>query len=129
MPPLQSVRILDQLRERIWYLHCSLRTEEAYVYRTLTLIRFHDLRQPAEMGKAEIRPLRSQHQLISKLINTDTHVPRHRFQRTPTLGFKLLFTETALPLTFYIRYKLQHWRAFTGIFLWNGRPNGDLHNN
>ena len=56
MPLLQSVRILDQLRERIRYLHCSLGMEEAYVYRTPTFVRFHDLRQPAEMGKAEVRP-------------------------------------------------------------------------
>ena len=54
MPPLQSVRILDQLRERIRYLHYSLRTEEAYVYRARAFIRFHDFRHPAEMGKAEI---------------------------------------------------------------------------
>ena len=32
MPPLQSARILDQLRERICYRNYSLRTEEAYVY-------------------------------------------------------------------------------------------------
>ena len=56
MPPLPSVRIVDQLRERIRNLHCSLRTEDAYVYRTPTLMRFHDLRHLAEMGKAEIRP-------------------------------------------------------------------------
>lgn len=31
-PPLKSVRLLDQLRERIRLLHYSLRTEEAYVY-------------------------------------------------------------------------------------------------
>ena len=54
MPPLQSARILDQLRERIRYLHYSLRTEEAYVYWAKAFIRFHDLRHPAEMGKAEI---------------------------------------------------------------------------
>ena len=54
MPPLQSVRILDRLRERIRYLHYSLRTEEAYVYWARAFIRFHDLRHPAEMGKAEI---------------------------------------------------------------------------
>ena len=54
MPPLQSVRILGQLRERIRCLHCSVRTEEAYVYWTRTFIRFHGLRHPAEMGKAEI---------------------------------------------------------------------------
>ncbi|MBC7622700.1 MAG: integron integrase [Aeromicrobium sp.] len=51
---MQSVRILDQLRERIRYLHYSLRTEEAYVHWTSMFIRFHGLRHPAEMGKAEI---------------------------------------------------------------------------
>ena len=54
MPPLKATRILDQLRERIRYLHYSLRTEEAYVYWARAFIRFHDLRHPAEMGKAEI---------------------------------------------------------------------------
>ena len=32
LPPLQSVKVLDQLRERIRYLHYSIRTEDAYVY-------------------------------------------------------------------------------------------------
>ena len=54
MPPLQSVRILDQLRERIRYLHCSLRTEEAYVYWARAFIRFHGLRHPRVTGKVEI---------------------------------------------------------------------------
>lgn len=31
LTPLKSVRLLDQLRERIRLLHYSLRTEEAYV--------------------------------------------------------------------------------------------------
>ncbi len=31
LPPLRSVKVLDQLRERIRYLHYSLRTEQAYV--------------------------------------------------------------------------------------------------
>ena len=31
-PVLRSVRLLDQLRERIRYLHYSLSTEKAYVY-------------------------------------------------------------------------------------------------
>ena len=54
MPPLQSVRILDWLRERIRYLHYSLRTDEAYVYWTRASIRFRDLRHPCDMGIAEI---------------------------------------------------------------------------
>ena len=54
LPPLQAVRILDQVRERIRYLHYSLRTEVAYVQWVRAYIRFHELRHPAEMGKAEV---------------------------------------------------------------------------
>jgi integron integrase len=54
MPPLQSARILDQVRERVRYLHYSLRTEEAYVHWVRAFIRFHGLRHPSEMGKPEI---------------------------------------------------------------------------
>ena len=31
-PPLQSTRLLDQVHERIRYLHCSLETEKPYLY-------------------------------------------------------------------------------------------------
>ena len=31
-PPLQSVRLLDQVRKRIRYLHYSLSTEKTYLY-------------------------------------------------------------------------------------------------
>ena len=31
-PPLQSTRLLDQLRERIRYMHYSLSTEKVYLY-------------------------------------------------------------------------------------------------
>jgi hypothetical protein len=31
-PPLQSIRLLDQVRERIRYLHYSLNTEKLYVH-------------------------------------------------------------------------------------------------
>ena len=31
-PLLQSVRLLDQVRERIRYMHYSLKTEKAYLY-------------------------------------------------------------------------------------------------
>ena len=39
LPPLRSVKILGQLRERIRYLHYSLRTEQAYVHWVLAFIR------------------------------------------------------------------------------------------
>jgi len=32
LPPLQSVKVLDQLRERFRYLRYSIRTEPAYVH-------------------------------------------------------------------------------------------------
>ena len=32
MPVLHSVRLIDQLRERIRYMHYSLSTEKDYVY-------------------------------------------------------------------------------------------------
>lgn len=54
LPPLQSVKLLDQVRERIRYLHYSRRTEEAYVHWCRAFIRFHGIRHPAEMGRPEV---------------------------------------------------------------------------
>lgn len=54
LPPLRSVKVLDQLRERIRYLHYSVRTEEAYTHWVRAFIHFHGRRHPAEMGGAEI---------------------------------------------------------------------------
>lgn len=45
---------MDRLRERIRYLHYSLRTEQAYVYWVRCYIRFHRMRHPADMGGAEV---------------------------------------------------------------------------
>ena len=53
-PPLRAPRLLDQLRERIRYLHYSQSTEQAYVHWCKAFIRFHRLRHPAEMGKLEV---------------------------------------------------------------------------
>ncbi|MBT9506709.1 MAG: phage integrase N-terminal SAM-like domain-containing protein [Rhodoferax sp.] len=39
-PPLQSVRLLDQLRERIRYMHYSLSTEKVYLYWVRLFIRW-----------------------------------------------------------------------------------------
>jgi Phage integrase, N-terminal SAM-like domain len=54
LPPLQSVKLLDQVRERIRYLHYSCRTEEAYVHWCRAFIRFHGIRHPAELGGPEV---------------------------------------------------------------------------
>ena len=53
-PVLRPDRLLDQVRERIRYLHYSLRTEEAYLYWIRGLIRFHGRRHPRELGGAEV---------------------------------------------------------------------------
>lgn len=54
LPPLRAVRLLDQLRERIRYMHYSRSTEDIYVYWCRAFIRFHGLRHPREMGGAEV---------------------------------------------------------------------------
>jgi len=54
LPPLRSVRVLDQLRERLRLMHYSLRTEEVYVYWTKAFIRFHGIRHPASLGGPEV---------------------------------------------------------------------------
>ena len=51
LPPLRSVKVLDQLRERIRYLHYSLPTEQAYVHWVRAFIRFHGVRHPATLGQ------------------------------------------------------------------------------
>lgn len=57
-PVLRSVRLLDQLRERIRYLHYSLQTEKAYLYWARFFIRWHgrngSMRHPKDMGKLEV---------------------------------------------------------------------------
>jgi integron integrase len=53
-PALHATRILGQLRERLRYLHYSLRTEESYVYWVRFFIHFHGLRHPREMGQSEV---------------------------------------------------------------------------
>jgi integron integrase len=55
LPPLQSTKILDQARERIRYLHYSMRTEEAYLYWIRVFIRWSGTRHPREMGADEVR--------------------------------------------------------------------------
>jgi hypothetical protein len=54
MRPLLSTRVLDQVRKPVHYIYYILQTGEAYVYSAKTFIRFHDLRHPAEIGKANI---------------------------------------------------------------------------
>ncbi len=50
-----SLRLLDALRERLRYMHYSLRTEEAYVYWVRGFVRWAGLRHPREFGAAEVQ--------------------------------------------------------------------------
>ena len=58
-PALRSTRLLDQLRERIRYLHYSLQTEKAYLYWVRFFVRWHGragvMRHPRAMGAAEVQ--------------------------------------------------------------------------
>ena len=60
-PPLHSIRLLDQIRERIRYLHYSLQTEKVYLYWARFFIRWHgragQMRHPRDMDKAEVEAL------------------------------------------------------------------------
>ena len=60
-PPLQSTRLLDQLRERIRYIHYSLSTEKVYLYWVRFFIRWHgrggQMKHPRTMGAPEIEAL------------------------------------------------------------------------
>ncbi len=72
LPPLKSVRLLDQLRERIRLRRYSLRTEEAYVYRARAFVRFYGLRHPAEFGKAEVESF-LMHLAAQRSLSVSTH--------------------------------------------------------
>ena len=54
-PPLQSARLLDQVRERIRYLHYSLKAEKACLYRVRFFVRWSatqpgGMRHPRDMS-------------------------------------------------------------------------------
>ena len=53
-PPLRAIRLLDQMRERLRYMHYSLRTEQTYLFWVRWFIRFSGLRHPKEMGQTEV---------------------------------------------------------------------------
>ena len=57
-PPLQFFRILDQVRERIRYLHYSLSIEKTYLYWVRFFIlwyaKTHRMTHPRDMGAKEV---------------------------------------------------------------------------
>jgi integrase len=54
LPPLRAERLFDQVRQRVRYLHYSLRTEAAYVHWVRAFVRFLGASvHPREMGAVE----------------------------------------------------------------------------
>jgi hypothetical protein len=51
---IASTRLLDQVRERIRYLHYSQATEKAYIFWLRWFIRWSGLHHPRDMGKPEV---------------------------------------------------------------------------
>ena len=56
--PLKSIRLLDQVRERIRYLNYSLSTEKGYLHWVKFIIRWHGrdgrMKHPRDMGPREV---------------------------------------------------------------------------
>ena len=75
-PPLQSTRVLDQLRERIRYMHYSLSTEQVYVYWVRFFIRWSgkggQMRHPRDMGAVEVEAFLT-HLANDRKVSASTH--------------------------------------------------------
>lgn len=71
-PPLRATRLLDQIRERVRYLHYSQRTEEAYVYWARNYVRWSGMRHPRELGPRELAAFLS-HLAVERKVSASTH--------------------------------------------------------
>jgi integron integrase len=71
-PPLQSTRLLDQVRERARYLHYSLSTEKLYLYWVRFFIRWHAMKHPRDMGAPEVEAFLSM-LAAERKVSTSTH--------------------------------------------------------
>jgi integron integrase len=67
-----SPRLLDRVRERIRYLHYSLRTEQAYLLWIRAYIRHHQMRHPSQMAAAEVESFLN-HLVNTRKISPSTH--------------------------------------------------------
>lgn len=74
--PLQSSRLLDQVRERIRYLHYSLSTETTYVHWVKFFVRWHGrtgkMRHPREMGALEVEAFLTM-LAVERKVSASTH--------------------------------------------------------
>ena len=75
-PPLLAPRLLDQVRERLRYMHYSLQTEKSYVYWIKFFIRWHGragvMRHPREMGQLEVEAFLTM-LATERRVSTSTH--------------------------------------------------------
>ena len=84
-PPLQSTRLLDQVRERARYLHYSLSTEKVYLYWVRFFIRWHGLRHPRDMGPRKVEAFLTM-LATERKVSASTHNQAHP-QRVKDVDF------------------------------------------
>jgi integron integrase len=72
LPPLRSTRLLDQVRERVRYLHYSLSTEHSYVQWVRRFVRFHGLQHPRDLGQVEVEQFLSHLATVGR-VSASTH--------------------------------------------------------
>lgn len=67
-----SPGLLARLRERIRYLHYSLRTEQAYVHWARAFVRYHGMRHPRDLGRVEVERFLA-HLANERHVSVSTH--------------------------------------------------------
>lgn len=72
LPPLRSTRLLDQVRERVRYMHYSLSTEHSYVQWVRRYVHFHELRHPRDLGGPQVEAFLS-HLANQRQASASTH--------------------------------------------------------
>lgn len=80
MVSLKSIRLLDQVRQRIRYLHYSLSTEKTYLHWVKFFIRWHGrkdggtgtMRHPREMGSREVEAFLTM-LAVERKVSASTH--------------------------------------------------------
>ena len=75
-PVLQSTRLLDQVRERIWYLHYSLATEKIYLHWVRFFVLWHGrtarMTHPRDMGAKEVESFLTM-LAVERKVSASTH--------------------------------------------------------
>lgn len=98
-PVLQSTRLLDQVRERIRYMHYSLSTEKTYLHWVKFFVRWHGrngvMRHPRDMAGLEIEQFLTM-LATERRVSTSTHnqaLSALLFLYREVLGVKLPWLE------------------------------------